>query len=297
MNRISDYFHLAGGRYWPAFLLPALVGTTLPFWLQPPGFYFKPVAAMEFLVAVALVVAGMALLQAGFDHRVATTPSTSRLMGIGIGCLLAAVLIGWHINAHLELNQYVHRGIFIIFGLSALFIGWLYVAPPVRFYRRMGGETILSVGVGMMPVLGAYIIQAGDLTRTVYLASLPLVVAAGLWVWISALIHRPDDERSGATTMVMLFPPRVAGRFGTTLLTAGVYVTVILAVIGRSSLNPLSLVALLSLGLGVNIIRLAWQGYADPEKMEQARRYAAIQFTVVCICLVLSSLATMVVTV
>ena len=46
---------LAGVRYWTASVLPALAGTTLPFWLRPRRFAFRWPSAQEFLFAAALV--------------------------------------------------------------------------------------------------------------------------------------------------------------------------------------------------------------------------------------------------
>jgi hypothetical protein len=55
---------LAGLRYWTASLLPALVGTTLPFWLRPPGFSFRWAGELEFALATALMHSGFCFLQA-----------------------------------------------------------------------------------------------------------------------------------------------------------------------------------------------------------------------------------------
>ena len=292
MNYISDYFQLAGYRYWTASLLPVLVGTTLPFWLNPPGFSFKTFEAIEFLIAILFFHTGFSFLHAHFENKITTARLKSRLLLIGILCLLTAILIGLNINNNLELNKYVHKSIFIIYGFSTIFIGVLYVAPPFSFFKRMGGETILCVGVGMMPILGAYIIQAGDLTRTVYLASLPIVVSTGLWVWISELISRSDDESSGYTTMVLLFPVNFASRFVTTILTILIYLTLVLAVFGRSSLNPISLTALISIGFALKIINISMNEYLNIENMLKARKYAFLIHLTICIIIIVSSLST-----
>lgn len=189
------FLYFAGYRYWTASLLPALVGTTLPFWLNPPGFSFKWLGAIEFLCATVLFHAGFSFLHARFEDRFTTSWPKSRLFRTGITCLCAAFLIALHLNYNLQLNKYVHEYIFIIYVVTTIFIGVLYVAPPFSLCKRVGGETILSVGFGMVPVLGAYLIQVGDLTRTVYLASLPLVVSMGLWIWVSELVNRVDDEK------------------------------------------------------------------------------------------------------
>ncbi len=287
---ISEFFHFAGSRYWTASLLPALVGTVLPFWLKPQGFSFKWFEAIEFLIATVLFHAGFSLLHAHFEDRFTTKWSKFRLFWTGIFCLFAAILIGVQLNNTLQLNKYVHDNIFIIFGIAAIFAGMLYVAPPFRFFNRVGGEVILCVGLGMIPVLGAYLIQAGDLTRTVYLASLPLVVSTGLWVWVSELISWADDERTGRNTMVMIFTPHFSGRFITFILTILLYATLVLAILGRSSLNPLSLIALLSLGLALKVVTVSWNEYANITKMVKVREYAFMIHFSICVIIIVSSL-------
>lgn len=289
----SGFFHFAGYRYWTASLLPALVGTTLPFWLNPPGFSFKWFEAIEFLIATVLFQAGFSFLHARFEERFTTKWTKSRLFWTGTMCLLAAVLIGLHLNNILQLNKYVHKNIFIVFGVAAIFTGVLYVAPPFSFFKRIGGEVILCVGLGMIPVLGAYLIQTGDLTRTVYLASLPLIVSTGLWVWASELISREDDERTGRNTMVMIFTPRFSGRFITLILTILLYVTLMLAVFTRSSLDPLALIALLSFVLALKIVTVSWNEYANVKKMLKVRRYAFIIHLAICIIIIVSSLTSL----
>ena len=287
---ISGFLHFAGYHYWTASLLPALVGTTLPFWLNPPGFSFKWFGAIKFLIATVLFHAGFSLLHAHFEDRFTPKWTKSRLFWTGIICLLATILIGLHLNNILQLNKYVHKSIFIIFGITAIFTGVLYVAPPFSFFKRVGGEVILCVGLGMIPVLGAYLIQTGDLTRTVYLASLPIVVSTGLWLWVSELISRVDDERTGRKTMIMIFTFHFAGRFITLILTILLYSTLVLAVFTRSSLNPLSLIALFSLGLALKIVTVSWNEYANVTKMLKVRGYAFIIHLAICIIIIVSSL-------
>lgn len=88
----STLLNLAGFRYWTTSLLPALVGTVLPFWLRPPGFSFRLFAAIEFLLATVLVHAGFSFL-------------------------LAACLLGVYLNGGLTLHGGVPQYIFIVYGI------------------------------------------------------------------------------------------------------------------------------------------------------------------------------------
>ncbi len=181
---VPGFLHFAGFRYWTASLLPALLGTTLPFWLRPPGLSIRWLGAIEFLFATVLFHTGFSFLQARFEKRSTPEWPKSRLLRYAGMCMVSACLLGLHINSGLRLNEYVYKNIFIVFGISALFVGMFYVAPPFNLYRRGGGEILIAESLGMIPVLGAYLIQVGDLTRTVYLASLPIVLVTGLWIWI-----------------------------------------------------------------------------------------------------------------
>ena len=266
--------HFVGFRYWTASLFPALVGTTLPFWLRRPGFTFNWLGAIEFLIATVLLHAGFSLLHAFFEDRSTAEWPRRRLLGAAVVCLGAACLVGLHIHSGLSLGDSVPGFIFIVYGLSTLFAGVLYVAPPFSFWRRTGGEIVLWESLGLIPVLGAYLVQAGDLTRTVYLVSIPLVVATALWVVTDELIGRADDEKEGRQTLVILFGPRFSGRFVMPALSLAFYATLLLAVF-TASISPWALMAVvLSFGFVWTIVTVSWREYASPTRMLQARRSA-----------------------
>lgn len=164
---IRSFLIFAGFRYWTASLFPALVGTTLPFWLCPPGFSFRWFAAIEFLFATVLFHAGFSFLQASFENKSIAGWTKSRLQLYAGMCIVFACLLGLHMNGGLPLHVGVPKSIFVIYGLAALFVGALYVVPPLEFHQRVGGEIVIAEGLGMIPVLGAYLVQVGDITRTV----------------------------------------------------------------------------------------------------------------------------------
>lgn len=264
---------LAGCRWWTASLLPALVGTTLPFWLRPRGLSFRWGVAVEFLMGTLLIHAGFSFLDAWVRERGPADWPRSRLPTMAALAIGAAGLLGGHLNSRLPPHGGVPSVIFVIYGLATLAVGALYLAPPFSFWRRAGREVVLCEGLGLMPVLGAYSVQVGDITRTVYLASLPLVVATGLWVWTDELVTRTDDERQGRSTMVILFNPLFSGRVVVPLLSALLYAT-LLAAVFTAAVAPWALVAVFSLGLVREIVGMSWAGFDDPGRMLTARRKA-----------------------
>ena len=288
---ISGFFHFAGFRYWTSSLLPALVGTTLPFWLRPPGLSFRWLGAIEFLFAVVLLHSGFLFLQAWFEGRSTTRCPKSRLLRYAGICIIMACILGLHLNSGLNLQKGVPGSIFILYGLCVIFVGVLYIVPPFNFYRRVGGEVVISVGLGMVPVLGAYLVQVGDISRTVYLASLPIVVATGLWVWIEELISREDDEKVGRKTMVIEFGPRFSGRCGVLALSILFFAMLLFAVFS-ASITPLTLITLLLSGLVWKIMAASWAGYTFPNRMIGVRKKVFKLHLTTCIIITVSSLVT-----
>jgi len=266
--------HFAGFSYWTASLLPALVGTTLPFWLRPPGFSFTWPGAIEFFIATVLFHSGFSLLQAHLENRSTAAWPGSRLLGIAGVCLVGGCLLGVHLDSSLTLHKGVPRSIFIVYGLSVLFVGVLYVLPPFNFCQRAGGEVVISEAMGLIPVLGAYVVQVGDLTRTVYLASGPLVVATALWVWMDELITRTDDEKVGRQTMVILFGPSFSARFITLALSIGFYAAFFLAAFASSISWWAVLIVVLSFGLVRRIVVVSWKEYNSMPRLIEARKKA-----------------------
>ena len=278
------FLRFAGFRCWTASLLPALVGATLPFWLSPPGFSFRWLGAAEFTIAIVLLHAGFSFLRARLADRTASEWPGLRFAGAAGVCIAAAFLLGLH------LTSLVPGSTFIVYGLSTIFTGVLYVAPPFSFYRRAGGEVVICEGLGLLPVLGAYLVQTGDLTRRVYLAALPLVLATALWCLTDELITGAGDERAGRQTMVVLFGPRFAGRFIAPTLAMLFYAVLFLAVL-TSSIAPLALCAVLSSGLMWKIVAVSAKEYANPARMRAARSSVLMLHLVTCIVIAASSLA------
>ena len=285
---ISGYLYYAGFRYWTASLLPAWIGTTLPFWLRPSGFSFKWIAAIEFLIATVLFHSGFSCLLAWIQDKTTTSWPNPRLIKYGGICIVIACLLGLHINSQIIFRSGVPNYIFMVYGLTTLFVGVLYVLPPFNFYRRVGGEVILAEGLGMIPVLGAYLVQVGDLTRTVYLASLPLVVATGLWVWLDELASRIDDEKIGRKTMVIDFGPGFSGRYGVSAIASLFILSILLAVFSRA-LNPTALVSLLLVGLLWKIVSVSWKENQIPGRMVELGKLASVIYFIAGSILVLSS--------
>jgi len=148
MNRrpsegIRSFLTFAGFRYWTASLLRLLSARQCHSGFVA-RFLVSVATAIEFLFATVLVHAGFSFLLALFEGKATTTWSKPRLLKYAGVCIIAACLLGLHLNTGLTLHYGVPRSIFIIYGLITLFVGVLYVMPPLNFHRRMGGEIVIA---------------------------------------------------------------------------------------------------------------------------------------------------------
>jgi 1,4-dihydroxy-2-naphthoate octaprenyltransferase len=240
-------------------------------------------ASAEFLIAAVLFHTGFSFIRAGVDNNSTTRWARRRLFLIGIACITAACLIGLH------LNRFMSGIAFLCFGIAAFFTGVLYVMPPLSFYRRAGGEIILAYGLGMLPVLGAYLIQVNDLTRKVYLVSLPLVAATGLWVFMEKLTNRTADTQAGRESLIDLFGLKTSGRYITIALMIGLYSSLLLAIFAGAC-TPLAGMTFISVYFAFKIVKVSWNNYADGQRMFIAKKYAIIIHLIVGSSIIISSL-------
>ena len=276
-------------RYLSISLLPALIGTTLPFWLHPPGFNFRLLEGILFIIMIGVGHIGFSFLLAGFKGTPDLGKSKKQLLLSGCISIIICVTIGLYLNSTIELHSGVPEYIFILYGLSTFFLGVLYVLPPFNFYRRFYGEIMLGVGLGLMPILGAYLVQVGDITRSVYLVSIPIVVVNILWIWIIEIIHQSEHKKLGYQTTNMYLPDKFSKRIIIPLLVILIYGSLILAVLGRSSLNPFALLGIITIGYTLKIIKIFRNNHLDQEKIAEVSNVAFLTHLIICMMIILSS--------
>ena len=281
-GRLSLFLRAAGLPFWPASILPVLIGSTLPFWLRPEGFAFSWVRMVEALVGVLLLHAGADLTNEYFDYLAdLKNPRRGGLAG-GSGalpdgllkpgtvlraliiCYAGATVIGIHLNMVLPGNF-----VLLVGALGALG-GFFYTAPPLKLSYRGLGEVILGPCFGLLPVLGAYYAQAGEVGWRVVMAGLPSTFAVALILWVNEIVDYEPDKEAGKRNLVVRMGTRAAGRGGVIVLTLLVFASLFAAVF-TASLIPLSLVAILAFGLARTIVVDMWQHHDDPEKLGEAQ--------------------------
>jgi len=282
-NIVALFLRAAGAPFWIASIMPVLIGSALPLWLRPEsGFAFSWGRAVEALIAMVVLHAGADLANEYYDYLADTdNPLRGGLSGGSgilpngkasprfllwsfVACFAVGIVLGLHLNAVSEGNT------ILWIGLAGILGGFFYSAPPLRFAYRGVGEIVLGLCFGVLPVLGAYHVQAGVLSWHVVLASLPITFAIVQVLWVNQIPDIEADARVGKRTMVVRMGAEKAARVGVPVLATLVYATLFASVF-TGGIIPLVLVSVLAFGFVRTVIVDCWQHYAEPAELGQAQ--------------------------
>lgn len=108
----------------------------------------------------------------------------------------------------------------LVFGLAGAFIAYFYVAPPIRFgYLGKGySEIAILLSFGVLPVAGAYYVQASELDYRALLLSLPIGLLTTLILFNHHFLHWEADRQAGKKTLVVVWGEQRALRFSRMLM-------------------------------------------------------------------------------
>lgn len=165
-------------RTLPAAAAPVLVGTALALRTG----LFDPLNALAALFVALLLQIGANLANDLFDHeRGSDTPDrlgparaaaqgwlTPREMRLGIGVVFGlAALLG--------VVLYLDKGWPVLaIGLAAILAALAYTGGPFPYGYYALGDIFVFLFFGLAAVAGTYFVQAGEVTVTVWLASIPM---------------------------------------------------------------------------------------------------------------------------
>ena len=265
--------------FFTADLVPLVLGTTLA-WARADAFNFW--YFLLALVGAVCINAGTNMTNDYFDHKWGSdevntefaNPFTggSRLiqMGLvkpqemlwqGIGFFVVASLIG------LFLVFTRGRGVLWL-GLTGVFCGYFYTAPPFRLVRTGLGELVIGLCLGPLMVLGAYYVQVQSVDWEPVIASLPVGLLIVLVLWINQFQDTPADVAVGKHHLVARIGRRRAARvYG--LLLAAVYLSLVGGIL-FGGVTPFALLGLLTVPLALRAYRVARVHYDQPRELVPA---------------------------
>ncbi len=200
-------FHATRPKFFPASVLPVIVGTT---WGALASGTFSFYVFLLALVATVCVHAASNVLNDVGDESIGTDArneqriypytggsrfiqtgilSQASMARLGISLLVIAAIAG--------VLLFLERGpIVITFGIIGILLGVLYSLGPVKLSTLGLGETAVAIAFGVLPVTGAAWLQGATIDAQLIVFSLPV----SLWVAAILLINEvPDIDADSAT--------------------------------------------------------------------------------------------------
>jgi 1,4-dihydroxy-2-naphthoate octaprenyltransferase len=107
------------------------------------------------------------------------------LAGAAIGVYLAATR-GWEL---------------LVIGAVGMFFAIFYTAPPFKLVYRGLGEISVAIGFGPAMLLGAYFVQAQEITAEAWVLSVPVAILIALILYVNEIPDRPGDAAAGKRTL------------------------------------------------------------------------------------------------
>ncbi|MCL5037697.1 MAG: 1,4-dihydroxy-2-naphthoate octaprenyltransferase [Chloroflexi bacterium] len=212
-NKLKIWFKALRAPFFTAAIVPVLVGTAAAWYLGAP---FRPADFIITLVAMLALHAGCNMANDYFDHKSGNddinkelTPFSggSRVIQDGLlspKSVLTAALIALAIGSVLGLYLVVTRGWpILIIGIIGVFLAFYYTAPPVFLAGSGFGELSVGVGFGLLPVLGAFYVQAQSFSMEAVWASIPVTLLIAAVVYINEFPDMPADAAVGKRTLIV----------------------------------------------------------------------------------------------
>ena len=173
----------------------------------------------------------------------------------GLGCLLAAMLIGIYLTA---VSGWQVLPLIIVGGVV------IYFYTPY-LTKWLAGEIWAGLGLGILPILGTYFVQTGSYSSEALVASLtPGFLTTNLLL----LNEFPDvaaDREAGRYHIVIALGKVGAGRLYAGLM-AMTYLCIIVGVVCKI-MPPLTLIALLTIPIALKAIGTTFKHHDDLQKM------------------------------
>ncbi len=253
-------------------LAPILVGTAAAFHEHGTLNWAHALVA---LLALVLLHAGANLANDYFDHLSGNdeinlsraTPFTggSRFIQEGLARpaeILGASLISLALGCAAGLYLVWAAGWAILaLGVVGAVTGFFYCAPPLKLGYRGLGELAVFLDFGLLPVAGAYYVQAGRFSASAVLLGVIVGLLMANVLWINQFQDAEADAAVGKRHWVVRL-----GRRRSAMVHAGVFVTVyslIVLSVPTRLLPPGAFLALLSAPLA------CWAGAVSLSRYDQ----------------------------
>jgi 1,4-dihydroxy-2-naphthoate octaprenyltransferase len=183
--------------------------------------------------------------------------SPRQTLSLGVGLLAAGIAVG------LYLVWRVGAGLFV-FGLIGTALVLVYSIPRwgLAYVGHGLGELAVALGFGPLMLLGTYWVLTGTLSASAWWLSLVPGFLIALILFVNGYPDYEADLSVSKHTAVITLG-RAGARWGYALILGSAYLSVVVGVV-LGIIPALSLVALVTIPLGVGAIKKLWSVYDDP---------------------------------
>lgn len=275
-------------KFLPQGVMPVLIGTALAY--RTRGVFLMGPFVMAF-IGMMLVQFGLTMLDDWHDYlrgtdRTGTDEKNPYSGGSGVladgritpGEMIRVVILFYAVAAVIGLYLAYLRGIEVLYiMLAGFFISIFYSLPPFQFAYRGLGEFMMLLGYGPTITLGAYFVQAQELTWQAALAGL----LPGMLMWAMIIVNEiPDyeeDRASGKRNLVV----RLGRERGVSLYGGGLaFIYLYLGVLILLGIFPEgTALALLSMFYAARSVRHLKGHYMDRIEVADANRDMVIVYS------------------
>ncbi len=265
-----------------ASVVPVLLGTAIA-WYRAGAFLWD--VFLLTLVAAVCLHLGANTANDYFDHTPEGTgpddinvdfirpfSGGSRMIQLGLlspRAVMSASVLFFAVGGGIGLYLAYTRGpLVLVLGVLGGGSGLFYSAPPLRFSGRGLGEGVVALDFGVLMTLGAYYVQALDITLEVLIASVPVAAAIASVLFINEFPDYRADRDGGKRTMVVILGPhRAAVLFP--LLVLSPFALVVWAVF-TALLPPATLIVLTTLPVALLGVLVCLSHHDSPARLVPA---------------------------
>ena len=233
MSQLQLLLKATRARTLPVMVVPVVLGAVLA-WQQ--GFAFQwGLFLLTFLGALAAHL-GANVTNDVFDFGEGTDQAAQQLMPEGTTIATGSQTL---MSGNMSLKAF--RGLAIVlfaiallcgivialarpwalaFGVAGFLLAFFYVAPPLRlaYIGRGLGEIDILISFGILPLVGAYYVQSGNISISALLVSLPIGLYTTAVLYFHHFLHWRADASVGKLTPVVALGERNARIAGAILL-------------------------------------------------------------------------------
>ena len=268
------------------------------------AFYDGPINWVNFVLAIlagVLFHTGTNLINDYFDFKkgvdregtfgssgilVAGLMQPRQILRGGIVAFVAGILLGFYLVSQAGWP-------ILALGVIGFLGGFFYTAAPFSYKYHAVGELGVFIMMGMLMVLGGYLVQNRPFDWNIVLFSLPISLLVSAILQANDIRDIADDRSAGIKTMAMLLGRKPASLVYDFMVLAAFGLVILM--VATSVVSPWALAVLITLPQGLKNIKVFHQAHgerpASLAMMDVATAQLHLSFGVLlCLSLVLAKL-------